>query len=239
MTEPSERPPSADERVFSAIYDAVQAHRLLPGVKLKEVELTQLLGVSRTSVRNALLRLAHKGIVEIAPNRGAVVAQPSVEDCRQLFEARKTVEGQVVDILARRALPAEATRLRSHVEAQRQAFESGDKAAGHGLAIDFHRLLAELAGNRILAGFLDDLLARMPLVILTFGSPRPANDATHADHLELVDAIAAGRADEARHILVAHIEHLETELNAQRPAPARSLAEMLAPPGGGAVVPAR
>jgi DNA-binding GntR family transcriptional regulator len=219
---------SADERVYAAIYDAVQACRLQPGVKLKEVELTQLFKVSRTSVRNALLRLAHKGIVQIAPNRGAVVAQLSVEDCRQLFEARRAVEGTIVETLAGSVTPELAATLRSHVDAQQRAFAAGDRKAGHRLAIDFHRLLAQLAGNRILAGFLDDLLARMPLVILTLGARRSANDATHADHLELVDAIAAGRAGDARRILMEHLQHLEAELDAQRPAAARSLAEMLA-----------
>lgn len=224
----AERAPSADDRVYRAIYDAVQAHRLAPGVKLKEVELTQLFKVSRTSVRSALLRLAHRGIVQIAPNRGAVVAQPSAEDCRQLFEARRAVEGTIVETLAQRGDRKTEAKLRAHVNAQRKAFQSGDPAAGHRLALDFHRLLAELAGNRILAGFLDDLLSRMPLVILTFGSPRPAPDAGHADHLALVDAIAAGQPQEARRLLAAHLGHLEEELNARQPGAAKSLAEMLA-----------
>jgi DNA-binding GntR family transcriptional regulator len=226
---PATRTTSADERVYSAIYEAVQAHRLQPGTKLKELELTELFKVSRTSVRSALLRLSHKGVVDIAPNRGATVAQPSVEDCRDLFEARRAVEGTVVEILARRKVPAEAARLRKHVKAQSKAFQSGDKTTGLKLAVEFHRLLAELAGNRLLVRFLDDLLARMPLVILTLGGPRPADDATHADHEDLVEAIAAGKAAEARRILDAHLQHLEDELNAQRPAEARSLAEMLSP----------
>lgn len=219
---------SPDERVYSAIYNAVQRQRLAPGIKLKEMELAQLFKVSRTSVRNALLRLAHKGLVEIAPNRGAIVAQLSAEDCRQLYEARRAVEGTIVEILAKRRSPAVAKALRAHVAAQRRAFERGDTKEGYRVAIAFHRLLAELAGNRILAQVLDDLLSRMPLVILTLGSQRSANDATHSDHIELVEAIAAGRAAEARRILMKHLRHLEDDLDAQRPAAAGSLAEMLA-----------
>jgi DNA-binding GntR family transcriptional regulator len=219
---------SPDERVYSAIYNAVQGQRLAPGIKLKEMELAQLFKVSRTSVRNALLRLAHKGLVDIAPNRGAIVAQLSPEDCRQLYEARRAVEGTIVEILAKRRSPAVAKALRAHVAAQRRAFERGDTKEGYRVAIAFHRLLAELAGNRILAQVLDDLLSRMPLVILTLGSQRSANDATHSDHIELVEAIAAGRAAEARRILMKHLQHLEDDLEAQRPAAAGSLAEMLA-----------
>jgi DNA-binding GntR family transcriptional regulator len=220
--------PSPDERVYSAIYNAVQGQRLAPGIKLKEIELAQLFKVSRTSVRNALLRLSHKGLVDIAPNRGAIVAQLSAEDCRQLYEARRAIEGTIVEILAQRRTPAMVKALCSHVAAQRKAFERGDTREGYRIAIAFHRLLAELAGNRILAQVLDDLLSRMPLVILTLGSQRRANDATHSDHIELVEAIAAGRAAQARRILVKHLRHLEDDLNEQRPGPVASLAEMLA-----------
>jgi DNA-binding GntR family transcriptional regulator len=223
---------SPDERVYSAIYNAVQAHRLAPGVKLKEVELTQLFKVSRTSVRNALLRLSHKGLVELSPNRGAVVAQPSAEDCRELFEARRAVEGTIVEVLARAGAPAAVAELREMVEAQRLAFAAGDRQEGHRIAFDFHRRLAQLSGNRILAQFVDDLLSRMPLVILSLGGDSratgEANDADHADHAELVEAIAAGRADEARRILVEHLQHLEAALDERRGGEAqKTLAQML------------
>ncbi|HEY8356514.1 MAG TPA: GntR family transcriptional regulator [Ramlibacter sp.] len=221
---------SPDERVYSSIYNAIQAHRLSPGVKLKEVELTQLFKVSRTSVRSALLRLSHKGLVEIAPNRGAVVAQLSADDCRQLFEARRAVEGTIVEVLAQARDPAVVAELRSVVEAQRQAFAAGNRLEGHRIAFEFHRRLAQVSGNRILAQFVDDLLARMPLVILTLGaSPTTgeSGDAGHADHAELVEAIAAGQADAARRLLVEHLQHLEAALAERRRDGAQTLGEML------------
>jgi len=227
MNSPDTPHASADERVYSAIYDAVQAQRLAPGLKLKEVDLTDLFKVSRTSVRSALLRLAHKGLVELTPNRGAVIARLSAADCRELFEARRAVEGTIVEVLARAAQPDIVTALRGHAAAQREAFEAGDTQQGHRLAMGFHRLLAQLSGNRLLAGFLDDLLSRMPLVILTFGPHQPPADAAHADHSALVEAIAAGRADEARRILEAHLQHVEFELNAQQPHADKTLAELL------------
>jgi DNA-binding GntR family transcriptional regulator len=229
----ADAPPSPDERVYSAIYNAVQAHRLAPGLKLKEVELTQLFKVSRTSVRNALLRLSHKGLVELAPNRGAVIAQLSAEDCRQLFEARRAVEGTIVEVLARIRGPAEVAELRALVETQRLAFFSGDRQRGHRIAFDFHRRLAQLSGNRILAQFVDDLLSRMPLVILTMGASRSSGEATdsdHVDHARLVEAIAAGHADEARRILVEHLEHLEAALDEHRVGETQTLAQMLGLP---------
>ena len=224
---PDARPPSPDERVYAAIYEAVQEHRLEPGLKLGEVELTTLFKVSRTSVRTALLRLSHKGILDISPNRGATVAKPSAEDARQILESRLAVEGMVVEILARALNPSVVKSLRAHVRAQQRAFESGKIEEGHRLAIAFHRVLAGHCGNRILSRLLDDLLARMPLVILTHGKPRASGEATYADHIELVEAIAAGKAVRARRILARHLKALQDELDLNREARGVSLRQAL------------
>lgn len=224
---PDARPLSPDERVYAAIYDAIQEHRLEPGLKLREVELTTLFKVSRTSVRAALLRLSHKGILEIAPNRGAAVAKPTAEDCRQILESRLAVEGMVVEVLARAADPLVVKSLRAHVRLQQRAFKAAKVEEGHRLAIAFHRLLASHCGNRILSRILDDLLARMPLVILTHGKPGASGQATDADHIDLVEAIAGGEGVRARRILARHLKALNDELDLECQAPRASLKQLL------------
>ena len=221
------RPPSPDERVYAAIHAAVQEHRLEPGVKLKEVELTELFQVSRASVRTALQRLAHKGILQLAPNRGASVARPSAEECRQILESRLAVEGMVIEVLARAPSAAAVKALRAHVRAQARAFKAGDLAEGHRLAIAFHRLLAQHCGNRVLAQLLDDLLSRMPLIVLAHGVRRPSGEATHADHIDLVEAIAAGDVDRGRRILKLHLQALQDELDLGPPPSRPTLRQML------------
>jgi DNA-binding GntR family transcriptional regulator len=221
------RPPSPDERVYAAIHSAVQEHRLGPGVKLKEIELTELFQVSRASVRTALHRLAHKGLLQLAPNRGATVARPSAEDCRQILESRLAIEGMVIEVLAREPAPATVKALRAHVRAQARAFKAGDTREGHRLAMAFHRLLAAHCGNRILAQLLDDLLSRMPLVVLAHGARRPSGEATHADHIDLVEAIANGDAERGRRILKLHLQALQDELDLDAPPAGRTLRQIL------------
>ncbi len=213
--------------MYSAIHAAVQEHRLGPGVKLKEVELTELFKVSRASVRTALHRLAHKGILQLAPNRGATVAKPSAEDCRQILESRLAIEGMVIEVLARAPQPATTKALRAHVRAQERAFKAGDMHEGHRLAMAFHRLLAEHCGNRVLAQLLDDLLSRMPLVVLTHGAKRASGEATHADHIDLVEAIADGDIDRGRRILGLHLQALQDELDLDAPPAPKTLRQML------------
>lgn len=219
-----------EERVYAAIYQAVQEHRLTPGAKLKEVELSRIFQVSRASIRSAFQRLSHQGLLSIAPNRGASVASLTAEDCRQLFAARRAIEGAIVEELAQTARPADVALLRRQANKQRAAFQGGDMKKGHALAIEFHHLLGRLSANRILARFLDQLLSRMPLVMLTRGGTREPVEAAYRDHeghLAIVEAIAEGDTATASRILCAHLREVEVELDQQRSRNPRSMAEIL------------
>src|SRR2546425_836240 len=91
MPRAQQRNGRAEDRVFNAILDAVLDHRLAPGTKLKERELAEIFGVSRGAVRGALTRLGHSLLVELRPNRGAVIANPSSAETPDLFEARRVI----------------------------------------------------------------------------------------------------------------------------------------------------
>ncbi|EPN68539.1 GntR family transcriptional regulator, partial [Pseudomonas syringae pv. actinidiae ICMP 19101] len=84
----SGRSVTQDDIVYEHIFDAILEQRLAPGTKLSEEALGEIFGVSRTIIRRALSRLGHEGVVLLRPNRGAVVASPSVEEARQVFFAR-------------------------------------------------------------------------------------------------------------------------------------------------------
>ncbi len=130
-------------------------------------------------------------------------------------------------VLARSPKPATVKALRAHVRAQERAFKSGDMHEGYRLAIAFHRLLAEHCGNRVLAQLLDDLLSRMPLILLTHGTRRGKDDAMHGDHVDLVEAIAAGEVARGRRILALHLQALQDELDLAGPASDQTLKQML------------
>ena len=91
-----------DDIVYAHIFEAILEQRLAPGTKLSEEALGEIFGVSRTIIRRALSRLAHEGVVLLRPNRGAVVASPSVEEARQVFLARRLVERAITTCRASR-----------------------------------------------------------------------------------------------------------------------------------------
>jgi DNA-binding GntR family transcriptional regulator len=226
--EPSALAPSPEERVYAAIHAAIQDHRLVPGTKLKELTLAELFGVSRAVVRKVLERLAHMRLVELRPNRAALVATPTEEESRQIFQARRTIECAIAALAAERATPRDVSALRQLVQGERDAYAIEDTRAGLAQSIEFHRHLAEIAGNEVLARFLEELISRMPLVLLAHRGPGAAACAVD-EHSPIVDAIAAHEGERAAALLGEHLAHLEREALRERPAPPADLASVFAP----------
>lgn len=202
----------SDLAAYRAIADAIFDQRLPPGTKLTEDTLGDIFGVSRTIVRNALLRLAHEKIVDIRPNKGAVVASPSADEARHVFEARRVVEAAIVERAARRISDTQIARLRRLTEEEREAFDRGDRRAWVRLSGAFHLDLADIAGNDVLADFLRDLVSRTSLVVALYETPGKSACGPH-EHSELLDAIAADDISLAVSLMTKHLQACEDRLN--------------------------
>jgi DNA-binding GntR family transcriptional regulator len=218
---------AAEDKVFNAVLNAILDHRLAPGTKLVERDLSELLGVSRGAVRAALARLGHSLLVELRPNRGAVIANPSAAETREVFEARRVIESAVAQRLARSVTPRQLAELRAFVAEEQKAYEHGDRKTGQRLSIRFHKLLSELAGNTELDRFMEHLIRRTPLLTLARNGSRPAYCGV-GDHREVVEALAKRDPALAVKRMSAHLAALESQLHAdEEPRPASSLAEAL------------
>ncbi|WP_147477514.1 GntR family transcriptional regulator, partial [Pseudomonas avellanae] len=126
----SGRSVTQDDIVYEHIFDAILEQRLAPGTKLSEEALGEIFGVSRTIIRRALSRLGHEGVVLLRPNRGAVVASPSVEEARQVFFARRMVERAITELAVEHASAEQLAELRQMVSDERESFACGDRGAG-------------------------------------------------------------------------------------------------------------
>src|SRR5580692_6196120 len=77
---------------YSRIWAAIVDHRLPPGARLVEDQLCKVFGIGRTRIRQVLQRLAHERVVTLTPNRGAIVSKPTIQQAREVFEARCALE---------------------------------------------------------------------------------------------------------------------------------------------------
>lgn len=217
---------NVEQRIYDAVFTSVMGQRLPPGTKLPEAALCELFGVTRSVVRKVLQRLAHDHIVELRPNKGAVVASPTPEETRQIFEARRGLEGVIVRLAAQNAQPADVRDLRERMRREHEAMHRFDQPAWSRLASSFHLRLAQLARNPILERYLTELLSRCSLIVAVYEPPGNAS-CEHEEHEALVDCIARGDGDGAARLMEQHLLALERNIQLRKEGAEPSLASML------------
>jgi DNA-binding GntR family transcriptional regulator len=165
-------------------------------------------------VRQALNQLSRDRLVTLEPARGAFVAQPGIEEARQVFETRQLIEAGIVRELCARITPAQIATLRAHLKQEREAVARTDARGVSGrthLLADFHIVLARLLGNEVLADLLADLLSRSSLIALMYQSSHSA-EASQAEHVAIVDALERRDARAAIKLMSHHLEMVERNL---------------------------
>ncbi|MBX3601475.1 MAG: GntR family transcriptional regulator [Rubrivivax sp.] len=206
MTEPLrlERPQLLTELACERIREAIVSGELQLGAQVSEAQLAARLGVSKTPVREALLRLKNDGLVEIHPQRGTFVFRLTPAQVGQLCSYRAMVETAAL----REAFAADAAGLQREwsrcVAEMRKAERARDLRALARIDMDFHwQLFAHCRDEYLCAGY---EVVRSQLVALRHRSPI-ANAV--ASHQVLVDALAAGDVERAGALLREHV--LENE----------------------------
>lgn len=193
------------QRILDNVYPA--GHRAL------EQEFADELGLSRTPVREALLKLQSDGLVEVVPRHGARVLPVSPDDMREIYQMLTAIEPMAAELVARKNLPA--ADLQPLVDASRDmttALKNDDLDAWALADERFHRLMIALAGNRLIvetSQSLWDRAHRARMVTLRL-RPRPVNSTR--EHNAIVEAIRAGDAVEAARLHRAHRERGSREL---------------------------
>ncbi len=191
--------------IVERLREDILAHRLTPGARLIESELTARFAVSRGPVREALRRLAAEGLIAHAPNRGAVVRRLTAHDLGELFEIRLELEG----LAARRAAEAsDACERERFADAIRLIFDDAPRVARDYLSENaaFHDAVMRLAGNRQL----QDLSIRLhlPLIMAQVGAALTAEVLCRSvlEHRAIAKAILAQDPNGAAAAMRAHLE---------------------------------
>lgn len=198
---------SIAERVVRSILD----RKLRPGERLGEKELADVFGVSRTLVREALMQLQARGFVEVRSRMGWYVVEPSFDEARETYAARRVIEpGMLRD--AGRPLQSVIRELRAHVAEEHEAILKSNAGTRSVLLADFHVCLAEGLGNRFLTSMLLDLSARTTLVSALYQSQTEAQH-SNEDHAAIVDALEAGDMSKAEALMRTHIDTLAARLD--------------------------
>lgn len=195
---------------YQEISRALLEGRLRPGMPLRERQLAEIFGLTRGAVRKVLLRLGTEGKVEMVPNRGAFVPQPTRKDVQAVYDARRAVEAGLVGLLATRITPEQIARLRHHIHRQSRTEENTRETTVR-LSGGFHGELVQMIGSPELAEIVDNLVARTQVLVALFEPERHAGCAP-TEHEEIVAALESGCSDRAFKTMIWHLNQVEARI---------------------------
>ena len=184
--------------IYDALYKSIARMELRPGEPLQEKALTEIFGVSRTPVREALLRLQGDGLVEMQPQAGTSVALIPKAAIREAIIIRRGLEELAVTRLAAVANDRDVARLDLIIAQQRLAMSVDDQASVHDADEAFHELIALAAGFSMLWPMVRQMTVHLDrLRVLSLPLERRMN-VTVEEHQRIRDAIAAKDVEGAR-----------------------------------------
>lgn len=193
--------------VYDSLRQAIIEQALKPGVKLPEDSIGETFGVSRTTVRSALIRLNAEGLVDLQPNRGASVAVPTIEEAHDVFEMRRVLEREVMQRLGKMDPAPIVGALEKHL-AEEEQFMRNDSKRSIRLAGEFHILLAELTGSRMLANYVNEVVSRSSLILARFAQTHSAQCGLE-EHTAIIRALQNGDADSAIERMEGHLHSVQ------------------------------
>jgi len=191
----------------TTLREQIFAGRILPGTRYTETELAAYLGLSRTPVREAALRLQTAGLLDVRPRHGITVRSISVEEMAHIYEVLTALEIVAVGRVAARHPhgPNDLAHLQRAVGNMRYALSVRDMGAWASADEDFHRTLVELSGNPELVTIFDRYTDRVRRARLATMHHRPLPTASLDCHAAVLAAIETGDAETAQRL---HGEHL-------------------------------
>ncbi len=208
----AEKPESPEEEIYNKIHRAIAERRLLPGSRLVEDQLAEVFGVSRMRIRWVLQSLARDKVVTLHRNRGATVAKPTVKEAKEVFAARRLIEGALAREVVRATDDKALKRLKAHIKKEITAEKSHDRAMELRTSHDFHTLLAEIVGNSVLVDFLQELMARSALITAIFERP-DISVCSHFTHSKLIELIENRDEQGLVDAMLGHLDEIESYLS--------------------------
>ena len=202
------------DRIYQEIQDKILYKVWGDGHQVLEQELAEELGVSRTPVREALIRLQRDGLIKVTPRHGMRVLPMSPTDVREIYQILSSLESLAVELAAKRKPSAKefeplekanATMKVSHEASNLKAWAHADEL--------FHYHLVELSGNRILTDVHENFWVRAQRARLTMLSMMPPPARSTQEHAMLLEAIRNGESVVARQRVEAHLEHIINYVN--------------------------
>jgi DNA-binding GntR family transcriptional regulator len=206
----AEKADSSASTAYREISRALLEGHLKPGMPLRERQLAEIFETSRGAIRKALLRLGNEGKLQIFPNRGAFVLQPTSESVRRAYDARKAVEIGLVALLATRITDAQIEQLERHTQEQLRS-DTHPREKTVVLSGEFHSALVRMIDSPELEAIIERLVSRTRILVALFEKPQDA-DCGVSEHEEIIRALKSRDPSKAMNAMLRHLSHVEERI---------------------------
>ncbi|MED1204409.1 GntR family transcriptional regulator [Heyndrickxia acidicola] len=206
---------SMEQVVYNTLTNAIISRRLAPGTQLIETTIAEQLKVSRTPVRNAIRKLEQEGFVNVIPNKGAYVIQPSIEEMVQAFTIRQELELIAVKEGFHKVTEEQVREMDRLAKVEEAFFENITLQDYNRANREFHSTLAKASGNRFLIEFLNKILSQIDIYLLIYDAFHHFEQGSShewADHSALVEAVKQNDQNLFEERLINHLQYSLEEL---------------------------
>ena len=195
------------EQVAHRLRQMLVENRIAPGAKLNERELSEVLQVSRTPLREAIKMLAAEGLVELLPNRGAIAVELSETDVLNTFEVMAGLEAQSGELAAARILEPELVEIKAMHYEMLAAFTRRDLPAYYRLNAAIHRAINNAAKNPVLTATYNQVNARLQALRFRSNQDGEKWRAAVQEHAQMIEALDRRDPAAMRTVLLAHLQN--------------------------------
>ncbi len=197
--------PALAVEVANALRDLILEGELAGGEKIREKELTERFGVSRTPLREAMKMLSSEGLIELIPNRGAIISETSDADLADAFPVLAALEGLAGAQAAERATTEELEHIARLTEELRAAFEAGDRPGYFSINQAIHNAVLAASRNPTLQRTHTALAGQVHRARYQANLAQSRWEQAVNEHLEIAQALTERRADAAEALLKGHM----------------------------------
>jgi DNA-binding GntR family transcriptional regulator len=202
-----------ENAAYRSILKLILKNQIKPGDFILETDFSKMLGMSRTPVRQALLRLIAEGFLEKKKKKGCIIPVPTPEDARQIFEAREIIETEVVKLAVSNATKNDIEEIKQTLRKENAAISSNNKEDYWLANEEFHFRLMESSKNIYLEGYCRNIFRRSSIYILYFDSfySRDADSTNYRhklspkEHVGILEAIENKDSATAEILIKKHI----------------------------------
>ena len=216
MASKNQSPPtpsvSLAETAYLQLKERILTLQLRPGMFLNELALSEMLGIGRMPVHQAVQRLKVEGLVEVIPRKGLVIRPDSLKDMLSLLEARLALEPNITALAAERASKEQIVALKKIVMDSKRIVKQTERMSFMSLDRAFHALIGDAAGNKILADAQRPLHERSELIWHLRVMREDGLVVNQREHMNIFTAIAERDANAARKAMEDHLHSLHNRI---------------------------